>query len=34
VAGLWGYDPAGFAALTQANFDRLFTRAARPAQAA
>lgn len=34
VAGLWGLDPAGFAALTEANFDRLFARAARPARAA
>lgn len=31
VAGLWGLDPATFAARTEANFERLFTRAARPA---
>jgi TatD DNase family protein len=33
-ADLFGLSPAGFAAATEANFDRLFTRAARPAKAA
>ena len=33
-ADLFGLSPARFAAATEANFDRLFTRAARPAQAA
>lgn len=33
-ADLFGLPPARFAAATEANFDRLFTRAARPAQAA
>ena len=33
-ADLFGLSPARFAAATEANFERLFTRAARPAQAA
>ena len=33
-ADLFGLSPARFAAATEANFDRLFTRAVRPAQAA
>lgn len=33
-ADLFGLSPAGFVAATEANFDRLFTRAARPAKAA
>ncbi len=33
-ADLFGLSPAAFAAATEANFDRLFTRAARPAKAA
>ena len=33
-ADLFGLPPARFAAATEANFDRLFTRAARPAEAA